>query len=128
MKRDIKVIFGLAALLSIGLFLNVLACVLWGSWWPIFVVIAYFLAPIPNLLCGACNRGYEESHGNAFLDVGYFFTGVLIVSGFALPGVLAHLEIMRTEALFMGMGGGLIVYAAILTYLHCFHSSDENEL
>jgi hypothetical protein len=26
-----------------------------------------------------------------FKDVGYFITGFLIVSGFALPGVLAHL-------------------------------------
>jgi len=128
-QKDIKVIFGLAFIMSIGLLLNILACVVFppSNWWPIFVVIAYFLAPIPNILCANCNRGYESTHGNSFKNAGYFITGVLIVSGFALPGVLAHLDLMNTKALFMGLAGGLVVYGAVLTYLHCFHTPSESE-
>jgi len=88
-------------------------------------VIAYFLAPLPNVICGQCGRGYEFTHGNAFKNAGFFLTGVCIVSGFALPGVLAHIEKMRIEALFMGLAGGLTVYGSILTYLHCFHKTED---
>uniref|UniRef100_A0A6B2LQZ2 Vacuolar protein sorting 55 n=1 Tax=Arcella intermedia TaxID=1963864 RepID=A0A6B2LQZ2_9EUKA len=125
MNKDFKVLFGLSFVLSVGLLLNVLACVLWHNWWPIFVVIAYFLAPLPNLICMQCGRGYEYTHGNSFQNSGYFLTGALIVSGFALPGVLAHVNIMQSEALWMGLAGGLTVYGAILTYLHCFHNKEE---
>lgn len=26
-------------------------------------VVAYFLAPLPNLICARCNRGYESTYG-----------------------------------------------------------------
>jgi len=129
MQKDIKVIFGLAFVMSIGLLLNILACVVFkpSNWWPIFVVVAYFLAPLPNLICANCNRGYEATHGNSFKNAGYFLTGVCIVSGFGLPGVLAHLSLMTNQALFMGLAGGLIVYGSVLTYLHCFHNPADAE-
>jgi len=125
--KDIKVLFGLAFCISIGLLLNILACVLWHNWIPIFVVIAYFLAPLPNLVCARCNKGYEHTYGHGFQDVGFFLTGVFIVSGFALPGLLAHVNKIDTAALFMGLAGGLIVYGSLMTYLHCFSRPRETE-
>eukprot|EP01126_Amoeba_proteus_P005378 TRINITY_DN1179_c0_g1_i3.p1 TRINITY_DN1179_c0_g1~~TRINITY_DN1179_c0_g1_i3.p1 ORF type:complete len:111 (-),score=0.56 TRINITY_DN1179_c0_g1_i3:56-388(-) len=107
-------------MISIGLLLNLLACVIWKNWWPFFVVVAYFLAPLPNLICARCN------HGPVCKDVGFFLTGALIVSGFALPGVLAHMGSMKTQALFMGLAGGLVVYGTLMTYLHCFHKPDDD--
>jgi len=126
MNKEFKVIFGLAFVLTVGLLLNVLACVLWQNWWPFFVVIAYFLAPLPNIICVNCGRGYEYTHGNSFQNAGFFLTGVCVVSGFALPGVLAHLGTMAPQALWMGLAGGLTVYGSILTYLHCFHKPRED--
>jgi len=113
-------IFGLAFVVSIGLLFNVLACVIWSTPNPIFVVIAYFLAPIPNLIFGRC-VGYEDRYGHMFKDIGFFLTGICIVSGFALPGVLAHVNLMSPNALFMALAGGTIVYCSILVYLHYFH-------
>jgi hypothetical protein len=66
------------------------------------VVIAYILAPFPNLMCANCGKGYEEAQEryedqisyikisliffslctfSAFIDAGNFFTGMIIVSG-----------------------------------------------
>lgn len=71
-------------------------------------MVAYFLAPLPNLICARCNRGYESTYGQyaesllslpktllrGFKNVGFFLTGFLIVSGFALPGLLAHINMV----------------------------------
>lgn len=76
-------LFVLALVISVGLLLNILACALYHNWWPLFVgmaisfsllfaqfsVFAYFLAPLPNLICGACNRGYEETYGQYVISV-----------------------------------------------------------
>eukprot|EP01125_Pyxidicula_operculata_P008291 TRINITY_DN2796_c0_g1_i1.p1 TRINITY_DN2796_c0_g1~~TRINITY_DN2796_c0_g1_i1.p1 ORF type:complete len:130 (+),score=9.47 TRINITY_DN2796_c0_g1_i1:150-539(+) len=127
MRKEVKVIFGLALCTACGLLLNILACALYGVWWPIFVVFAYIIAPLPNIICANCNRGYEYTHGNKFKNVGYFLTGVCVVSGFALPGVLTHMGLMDQNAMYMGLGGGLIVYGSILVYLHCFHKPETGD-
>jgi hypothetical protein len=118
-------IVSLAFVLSVGILLNILSCALWGVWWPIFVVVAYILAPLPNLVCARCAAGLDDSYQRAFFDAGYFLTGLLITSGFALPAVLAHLEIMSTSALVMALAGGLIVYSVLLLYIHYFHGKQE---
>eukprot|EP00028_Trichosphaerium_sp_Am-I-7-wt_P011721 CAMPEP_0168539448 /NCGR_PEP_ID=MMETSP0405-20121227/21835_1 /TAXON_ID=498012 /ORGANISM="Trichosphaerium sp, Strain Am-I-7 wt" /LENGTH=107 /DNA_ID=CAMNT_0008569015 /DNA_START=54 /DNA_END=377 /DNA_ORIENTATION=+ len=104
-----------------------MACVLFKNWFPILVVVAYLFAPLPNLLCAACGRGYEDNKARAFKDAGFFLTGIFVVSGLALPSVLAHLTIIKTTALFLGLAGGLIVYGTILTYLHCFHGKKRDD-
>lgn len=69
-------------------------------------VVAYVLAPLPNLLCKRCAAGLDDSYQRfrnffwyqsssslawlqslaffcrGFLDAGYFITGLLIISGF----------------------------------------------
>eukprot|EP01127_Copromyxa_protea_P004177 TRINITY_DN1403_c0_g1_i1.p1 TRINITY_DN1403_c0_g1~~TRINITY_DN1403_c0_g1_i1.p1 ORF type:complete len:124 (-),score=10.57 TRINITY_DN1403_c0_g1_i1:105-476(-) len=92
---------------------------------PTSLVVAYFLAPIPNMICARCNHGYEQTYGNGFKNVGFFLTGFFIVSGFALPGLLAHINLIPPQSLFMGLAGGLVVYGTIMTYLHCFHKQNE---
>jgi len=94
------------------------------------VVVAYFFAPLPNLLCGRCVEGEElfSSVDRNYADTGYFLTGVLVVSGFGVPAVLAHSGMMQPPALVLAILGGLIVYGSILLYLHFFHrqmSEDE---
>jgi hypothetical protein len=74
-----------------------------------------------------CSVGYEENKSRAFMDAGYFMTGILVISGFALPTVLAHLEIMSTAALLMALAGGLIVYGSILLYVHCFYGRQSED-
>eukprot|EP01120_Amphizonella_sp_Union-15-10_P008486 TRINITY_DN305_c0_g1_i1.p1 TRINITY_DN305_c0_g1~~TRINITY_DN305_c0_g1_i1.p1 ORF type:complete len:132 (-),score=20.81 TRINITY_DN305_c0_g1_i1:43-438(-) len=120
--KDVHVIIGLAFLLSIGFLLNILACAIYGSWWPFFVVVAYFLAPLPNICCQNLGTGYQDSKEKAFRNAGYFLTGAIVVTGFALPAVLTHARVIKhAEALILGVSGGLVVYTTILVYLHKFH-------
>lgn len=42
--------------------------------------------------------------------MGYFLTGVLLMTGLALPIMLAHTGIITTAAAALSLSGGLIVY------------------
>lgn len=122
---DIKIIIGLALALSIGLLLNILACVIWNNWWPILVVIAYFFAPMPNLIFQRCGSDPLDVSGRSFKDLGFFLTGFLVVTGFGIPAVMAHSEVIEIGALILALCGGLVVYASILVYLHFFHKKPD---
>lgn len=57
--------------------------------------------------------------------MGYFLTGIFVVSGFALPAVLAHVGSLKYEAMGLSIAGGLIVYGTILGYLHKFYIKED---
>lgn len=129
---DLKIIMVLAFTLALGLLCNILACIIWSNWWPIITVIFYFFAPIPDLMCSTCGRNHSDmfnpSSQRNFKDMGYFLTGLLVVSGFALPAVLAHADVINVGALFLAIAGGLIVYASIIVYIHFFHAKPKDDL
>ena len=60
-------------------------------------------------------------------DSGHFITGALIVTGFALPAVLAHAGLVNPYSSILSLCGGLIVYASLLLYLHFFHNKKEED-
>eukprot|EP01127_Copromyxa_protea_P004178 TRINITY_DN1403_c0_g1_i3.p1 TRINITY_DN1403_c0_g1~~TRINITY_DN1403_c0_g1_i3.p1 ORF type:complete len:123 (-),score=13.34 TRINITY_DN1403_c0_g1_i3:59-394(-) len=72
------------------------------------------------MICARCNHGYEQTYGNGFKNVGFFLTGFFIVSGFALPGLLAHINLIPPQSLFMGLAGGLVVYGTIMVSSNTF--------
>ena len=113
-------LFGLAFAFSIGILLNVLACVLKlnddvpQNFYPLIVIVFYFLAPFPNLMCGNCGGELDfSSSGKMYRDAGYFLTGFLIVSGLALPLVLAHAQTISGGAAALCTIGGVIVFASV---------------
>mmetsp|Transcript_18878 Transcript_18878/g.26391 ORF Transcript_18878/g.26391 Transcript_18878/m.26391 type:complete len:135 (+) Transcript_18878:95-499(+) len=120
----IKGLIGLAFAVTVGLVLVIIACVVWQNGWPIIVVIAYFVAPIPNMIFGKCTSDPLETD-SGWKGVGYFLTGVCIVSGFALPLVLAHVDVINFRALLLSLAGGIIVYVAMLVFLHKFLPKSE---
>jgi Vacuolar protein sorting 55 len=117
--------------------LNILACALFDhGWWTFFVVIAYIGAPLPDLLCTRCREGYsdyDEDEGwrsccmKGWRDGAYFVTGFLLVSGLALPLVLAHNEVVGVPTMIMSLIGGLLVYSSVVLYLKIVHKSDDDE-
>lgn len=62
---------------------------------------------------------------SAFEDAGHFLTAIFVVSGLAIPAVLAHIQVIQIGALLMSISGGVVVYGTILLYLHAFHGKKE---
>ncbi|KAG2176371.1 hypothetical protein INT43_005605, partial [Umbelopsis isabellina] len=128
--NDITSIIALAFVLAVGFLLVILSCALYHNWWPLFVVATYVLAPVPNALCARCAGGDDlmSDYHSGVVDAGEFITGIFIVTGFCLPLVLAHSEVVSITipAMIMSIIGGILVYGTIIAYTHFFANEGED--
>ncbi|KAI9483226.1 MAG: vacuolar protein sorting 55 [Benjaminiella poitrasii] len=125
----LRTIISLAFVLAIGFLLVILSCALYYNWWPLLVVATYILAPLPNALCARCAGEDDVMSGyynSGIIDAGHFITGIFIVTGFCLPFVLAHAEVITVPAMIMSIAGGLLVYGTIIAYTHFFAHQDDS--
>jgi Vacuolar protein sorting 55 len=71
--------------------------------------LTFVIAPLPNALfshCGADDFSTDEGEGSGPIDIGRFITAFIVITGFALPLILAHSEIIKPGASFMSLIGG----------------------
>jgi hypothetical protein len=70
------------------------------------IALTFVLAPLPNAVFSHCGSDefYENSGGP--IDMGRFLTSLIVVTGFALPIVLAHSGIIDSKASAMSIVGG----------------------
>lgn len=84
---------------------------------------------MPNTLfahCGTEDFSNEEYEAVPAIDLGRFITSIVVVSGFALPLILQHSEVIKPAASYMSIIGGGLVYGTILAYSAVFkQDSDE---
>ena len=70
--------------------------------------LTFVLAPLPNALfshCGSDELSYHDE-GSSPVDIGRFITSIIVITGFALPIVLAHSNIIDSRACVMSIAGG----------------------
>lgn len=117
----------LSFVLALGFLLIILSCALWSNWLPLLVALIYVLTPLPNSMCARCAGAddFSADYNSGFLDFGNFMTGVMIVSGFALPLSLAHAGVIAPTACWMSIAGGGLVYGTIMTYSGFFNESED---
>jgi len=131
MAAGLKTVILLSFVLAVGFLLIILSCALWSNWLPLLVALTFVLAPLPNTIFSQCggdefSASYEEGSGP--IDLGRFITSTIVVTGFALPVVLTHSEIITPGACAMSIVGGALVYGTILAYSAAFkHESDDYE-
>ncbi|KAG0000325.1 Vacuolar protein sorting-associated protein 55 [Entomortierella chlamydospora] len=99
-----------------------------SNWWPLFVVATYVLAPLPNAVFGrfAGRDDVMSDYQGGFADAGYFLTGLMIITGFCLPVVLAHAGVITVPAMFMSISGGLLIYGTIISYSRFFSEEGDD--
>jgi len=120
----LKTIILLSFVLALGFLLNILSCALYANWLPLLVAATFVIAPLPNALCAKCGGDdFLSDNSSGPIDLGHFLTAVIVVTGFALPLVLAHAEVIHPTACYMSIGGGALVYGTIITYSHFFSSA-----
>lgn len=57
---------------------------------------------------------------SAPVDFGHFITAVTVISGLALPLVLAHADVIQMPACYMSIAGGVLVYGTSKSYIYFF--------
>ena len=73
--------------------------------------LTFVVAPLPNALFAHCNSDDFSTDGNSGLvDLGRFITSLIVISGFALPLILSHSEIIHPAACIMSIVGGGYVH------------------
>ncbi|CCK73456.1 Vps55p NDAI_0G04720 [Naumovozyma dairenensis CBS 421] len=123
-------IISLSVFLALGFLLVILSCALFHNYYPLFDILVFILAPIPNSIFGS--RSYASSDfmspsSNNGKDLGHFLTGMFVASGIALPLVFYHCQLIGSVSCAMSMIGGLIIYSSIVIFSWFFHSSWEND-
>ncbi|KAG1782512.1 vacuolar protein sorting 55 superfamily protein [Suillus placidus] len=127
MAAGLKTVILLSFVLAVGFLLIILSCALWANWLPLLVALTFVLAPLPNALFAHCGGDEFSSSDGATgaVDLGRFLTSIVVVTGFALPVVLTHSEVVRPGACVMSIIGGGLVYGTILAYSAAFRQEDE---
>jgi len=124
----LKTVILLSFVLAVGFLLIILSCALWSNWLPLLVALTFVLAPLPNALfahCGGDDFSAAVDEGSGPVDLGRFITAMVVVTGFALPLVLAHSDVIRPGACAMSIIGGGLVYGTIIAYSAAFKQDDS---
>lgn len=131
-----KIIF-LSAVLAFGFLLILLSCALYNNWLPLWVIVIFLVAPLPNIILSSIETSrdnfltFSNDYGNnpsPLEEAAKLITGTLIVSGISLPLTLYHTNLIGSGALFMSVAGGLIVYGDIIVFIWFFSEhEDQND-
>ncbi|TFK42561.1 vacuolar protein sorting 55 superfamily protein [Crucibulum laeve] len=128
MAAGLRTVILLSFVLALGFLLIILSCALWSNWLPLIVALTFVLAPLPNALFAHCGSDEFSSNyeGSGPVDLGRFITSMIVVTGFALPIVLAHSDVIDPKACAMSIAGGGLVYGTILAYSAAFKQEDSD--
>lgn len=131
-----KIIF-LLALLAFGFLLILLSCALYSNWHPLWVILIFLIAPLPNIILSSIESSrddfltFSNDHSNtptSLEELSKFITGLLLVSGVALPMIFYHTSLIGLGLLVMSTLGGIIVYSDISVFIWFFsENEDEND-
>jgi hypothetical protein len=127
-------IVAMSFLASIGILLLVLGCALpefktqQGSWYAMFNLFFYILAPIPVLIMRRMGSDMSDFGGtsNLCVEVSLFFTAGIVVSAFGLPIVLARAGIIKMGAMGLVVTGNFFIFLTIfLFFAYVVGESDD---
>ncbi|ORY85464.1 vacuolar protein sorting protein 55 [Protomyces lactucae-debilis] len=129
----LRLIIVLSFVLACGFLLVILSCALWDNWYPLFVVATYLCAPLPNAIAAKVAEsdafggggGYGDEGSSAAVDFGKFLTGILLVTGMALPVMLYHTGEINQAAMIMSICGGGLIYGSIIAYTSFFSPRED---
>ncbi|KAK6456561.1 vacuolar protein sorting 55 [Scheffersomyces xylosifermentans] len=128
-----KIIF-LSAFLASGFLLILLSCALYNNYKPLWVILIFLLAPLPNIVSSSIDNSrdnfltFNNNDGNTPSPVQEFcksLTGFLILSGISLPLTFYHTHLIELGSMVMSILGGLIVYVDIVVFIWFFSEEEE---
>lgn len=120
-------------LAAIGILLVVLGCALpefktpKGSWYAMFNLFFYILAPIPALIVRRVGNDFSNFGGtsNLCVEIALFFTAGIVVSAFGLPIVLARSKVIAMGAMGLVVTGNFFIFLTIFLFFAMFGNDDD---
>lgn len=139
---SLTILFFLSLLLALGFLNIVLSCALYNTYYPLYVILIFLIAPIPNALATCMqashmNSYYGGSGGYSDIDeydpvstfesLMKFFTGMLVSSGTFLPVVLWRCDIIPRGSFLLSLSGGFLVYISFALFGMGFTVSNDDD-
>jgi len=111
-QAGLKTIILLSFVLALSFLLIILACALWSNWLPLLSAAVFALAPLPNFIFSRCVPAddFSAEYSSGPKDFGQFLTSIFLVTGVAIPFVLAHSGIIAVMAGYLSALGGALGY------------------
>ena len=93
------------------------------------IVPLMLLSPLPVMMAANCASDglFSTEKSGPAVEFGFFLTGILLTSVFALPVVLMVSGKMAQYSAALSIGGAIAVMASIFLYQVIFNSSSDDE-
>ncbi|XP_063415208.1 leptin receptor overlapping transcript-like 1 [Mytilus trossulus] len=121
--EPIVALIAMAFAAAVGVTFLVLGCALYDNWWPMFVLIFYFLSPLPTVISRRMADSLDTA-SSACVELAIFLTSGIVISAIGLPLVLAHVNTIDWGACALVLAGDLVVFLTILGYFFVFGNED----
>ncbi|ERN13045.1 vacuolar protein sorting-associated protein 55 homolog isoform X3 [Amborella trichopoda] len=109
---------------SSSILLQILACAIYGNWWPMLSALMYVLVPMPCMFFGGGSTQFlSSSDGGGWIDAAKFLTGASAVGSIAIPAILRHANLIETGAMLIVFTSFFIFVCTVL----CFHRVSLDE-
>ncbi|CUM65467.1 uncharacterized protein PRCAT00003107001 [Priceomyces carsonii] len=129
-----KIIF-LSAFLASGFLLILLSCALYNNYKPLWVILIFLIAPLPNIFSQSIESSRDnfltfnnnnENAPSSLEEFCQFLTGFLLISGISLPLTFYHTNLIELGSMLMSIIGGIIVYSDIIVFIWFFSEDEED--
>ncbi|KAF3607966.1 hypothetical protein DY000_02050894 [Brassica cretica] len=115
---------GLAFMFSSSILLQILACAIYGNWWPMLSALMYVVVPMPCMFFGGGSTQFLISRdGGGWIDAAKFLTGASTVGSLAIPIILRHAGMIETGAMLIEFTSFFIFICTVM----CFHRASLDD-
>ncbi|XP_009146710.2 vacuolar protein sorting-associated protein 55 homolog isoform X1 [Brassica rapa] len=121
---DYRRLAGLAFMFSSSILLQILACAIYGNWWPMLSALMYVVVPMPCMFFGGGSTQFLISRdGGGWIDAAKFLTGASTVGSLAIPIILRHAGMIETGAMLIEFTSFFIFICTVM----CFHRASLDD-
>lgn len=119
----------LAFLFTVAFFLHILSCALYRNWYPMLILVAYLLAPIPLCLFARASRddSFSGSGSKARQHWAEFLTSFLVSVVVGIPFVQVHVGVVELGAALLNLSAFLLmcITAGLAVFFATANSGDS---
>lgn len=126
MNKTIIFIILNSILLACGILMIFINCIIYQNWWPVFSIVVFCGGLCFPILCNACSLSASESDMFLFDTqdsaqmggiLSWLLFGICITIGYGIPIELWRVHTMSLTPMFLTIGGGTVILAAILIFV-----------
>ncbi|EOD24520.1 hypothetical protein EMIHUDRAFT_351167 [Emiliania huxleyi CCMP1516] len=99
-----------AGLLSLAIFMHILACAMYNNWWPLMSLLLYALMLLPLAALARQSESLFDSAPTGF-HWAIFLLASLVTLVIGVPIVMWHVDVIESGSVFFNLSGFVLLLA-----------------